>query len=305
MAVRPRPDGVILPDYAFPDAICVPWSDFTIRATLEALAGEISRQAGVVLICRDPDAARRFVAGQARPEHFGIVTGGFDSPWLRDHAPVALRAEGRLRYVRPLRHGTPRENDGRLFETVFPAAERITPLNLAAGNLVTGSGGLAVSTDGILEENGLEDPGPLLPMARMLGIHDWLIVPGFPDDLSRHSDCMLRFLGPDLAAICLRDDDPEARRASDACRDGLRKLRPEIRLLDLPAAAGPGGFNSPLNWIQLGQTLLLPDFGVEDPLARTRTARLRAAGFDGLSIPCATSGLGGALHCLTASVFAS
>ena len=294
----------MVPDYALPDAVCVPFGAFTIRGALETLAARLSERAGVILICDDPDTAQDFVAGQAHPEHFGLILGAFDTPWLRDHAPVALRVGDGLRHVRPLRYRTRRERDAQLFGTIFPKAGCATPQNVAGGNLVAGPDGLVISTVGVLEENALDDPAALQDTGRALGIRDWLIVPAFPDDLSRHSDCMVRFLAPDLVALCRRLDNADAVAASAEVKAAIRALRPDIRILDLPTEAGEAGFDSPVNWIQLDDCLLVPDFGARDRLADRRRALLEAQGFDVVPIPCPTTGLGGALHCLTASVFA-
>ncbi|WP_425098261.1 agmatine deiminase family protein [Tropicibacter sp. S64] len=297
---RPAPEGVIVPDYALPDALCVPFSDFTIRETLETLAREAARHVGVILICRDPVAAQAFVARQEAPGHFGIVTGAFDTPWLRDHAPLAVRSQDGLRHIRPARFNSGRVFDAGLFGTVFPKAEQVTPVFVAGGNVVAGPEGLAVSTDAMLRENGLDSPDGLAETARLLGIRDWLILPGFDDDLSRHADCTLRFLSPSLAALCRRRDTAQAAEVSQRIVEALQGRGLEV--LELDAAAGPSGFDSPLNWVQLGDVLLMPDFG--DGQTARRMARLEERGFSCVPIPCGTAGLGGGLHCLTASVFA-
>lgn len=294
----------IVPDYQVPDALCVPLWAFDIRPTLEALAAAAAAHVGVILITPSREDAEAFIAAQPEPGHFGVVLGAYDSPWLRDHAPIAVREAGALHQIRPALPDTGRPNDPALFATILPGAQEVTPHLLAGGNLVAGPGGLAVSTDNVLTENGLDDAAALGPMARQLGIRDWLIVPRFADDISGHTDLMLRFLSPELCALCTRPDAPEAGRTIAALREALAALRPGLGFLELPAVAGAAGFNSPLNWVQFGRTLLVPEFGADDPFARARRERLRAAGFDPVAIPTGTGGLGGALHCLTASIHA-
>lgn len=294
----------ILPDWALPDALCVPLWAFDIRATLEALGTAAADHVGVILITRDPGLAESFVAAQEVPDHFGIVIGGYDSPWLRDHAPIAVREGDGIVQVRPAMPETGRPNDTDLFATIMPQAREVTPLRLAGGNLIVGLGGLAVSTDNVLAENGCETVDDLAPMARQLGIRDWVIVPRFADDISGHSDLMLRFLGPDLCALCARKDDAVAAEITADLRETLIALRPGLRFVSLPAVAVGESFDSPLNWVQLGDHLLVPDFGVDDPFAEDRAERLRQHGLHTVSIPTETGRLGGALHCLTASVFA-
>ncbi|WP_300434160.1 agmatine deiminase family protein [uncultured Mameliella sp.] len=294
----------LVPDYALPDALCVPYWRFDVREALEAVARTAARHCGVILITPDPASARDFIATVDHPDHFGIVSGAFDSPWLRDHAPIAVREGDSIQLVRPARPEGDRKHDLSLFETILPGAEEVTRHIVAGGNLVGGPGGSGFSTTDILRENGLDEPEALVETGRQLGLDHWHFLPPFPDDISAHADCMLRFLGPGLCAICARDDTPEAREVSAEIRARVAETCPEVAILALPCAATEA-FNSPLNWIQLGRCLLLPHFDHADPLTATRTQLLREAGFDPVPIPAMTEGLGGALHCLTASIFAA
>lgn len=298
------PDGRrIVPDYALPDALCVPLSNFSIRDTLEAVAAAAARRVGVILITPDPLHAGDMIAAQDHPEHFALVSGYYDSPWLRDHAPVAIRHEGRINNIRPAHAETERKHDPQLFATVFPGASGRTPQCVAGGNLVAGPDGLAVSTVSVLAENTIEEPGALAETARVLGIADWLFVPPFADDISQHTDSMLRFLSPTLAAYCDRRD--QGAEVSRRMAEALSALRPEIELLPLPCTGCGAVFDSPLNWIQLEDLLLVPRYPRDDPLADARHALLEAHGFTVVPVTCETAGLGGGLHCLTASIFVS
>ncbi|MDU8911800.1 agmatine deiminase family protein [Aestuariicoccus sp. MJ-SS9] len=291
---------VILPDDALPDAVCVPHWVFDIRDSLETLAAALSRETGVILIGPDAALAERFIGSCELPDHFGHVTGMFDTPWLRDHAPIPLVEDGALRFVLPRQRADERPHDSALFATILAAAPARSAMHIAAGNLVPGPDGLAVSTADLLVQNGFVHVDQAAPTARQLGIHDWLFLDAFPDDPSGHTDSMLRFLGPDLCAIAWRTDTPAARRICREMAQSLCALRPAMTILKLPVAATRGDFCSPLNWIQVGRVLFLPDFGAcaLEPV----TAPLAAAGFDCRPVPCPTRGLGGALHCLTASV---
>lgn len=292
----------LVPDYAVPDALCVPFWGFDVRDTLESVARAAARHCGVILITPDPAGARAFVETTDHPGHFGIVAGAFDSPWLRDHAPISVACGDRMHLVRPTRPEGTRKHDLALFETILPGARDVTGHHVAGGNLVGGPRGLGFSTTDVLLENGLTEAAPLMETGRQLGLEHWQFLTPFPDDISAHADCMLRFLGPDLCAICERDDTPEAREVSTEMRARLTELCPEIGILPLPCAAADV-FNSPMNWIQLGRCLLLPVFDQPDPLAAAREQALREAGFDPVAIPAMTEGLGGALHCLTATIF--
>ncbi|BBU56755.1 hypothetical protein KU6B_30200 [Mameliella alba] len=294
----------LVPDYALPDALCVPYWRFDVREALEAVARTAARQCGVILITPDPASAREFIATTEHSDHFGIVSGAFDSPWLRDHAPIAVAEGDGICLVRPARPEGDRKRDHALFETVLPGVQEVTCHIVAGGNLVGGPEGKGFSTTDVLRENGLEDPEVLVETLRQLGLDHWQFLTPFPDDISAHADCMLRFLGPGLCAICARDDTPEAREVSAEMRARLAETCPQVSILPLPCVA-TDGFNCPLNWVQLDRCLLVPEFDQADPLAKTRADLLREAGFDPVPIPAMTEGLGGALHCLTASIFAT
>lgn len=295
----------IVEDYALPDALCVPVWRFDIRDTLERIAHAASSHLGVIVIGPDPEILQDCIARAPRPDHCAMVTGAFDSPWLRDHAPIAVRASEIIEFVRPRRGADHRRNDTVLFETIFRTRGSYTDHVLASGNVIAGPDGLAVSTTAVLADNGLSDPGPLSRDAARLGIRDWVFVPPFPDDISRHSDCMLRFLAPDLCAVLMRLDSAGASDVSYEMVERMKALRPDIKILPLTPIASGGAFDSPINWIQIGRHLLVPDFGLGVGLTGKAAQLLTRHGFEIVPIAAGTSRMGGALRCLTASVFAN
>lgn len=300
----PPAGRVIVPDYALPDAVCIPYWRFDIRETLEELARLAATRTGVILIGPDPLAAQEFATSTGMADHFGIVAGAYDSPWMRDHAPIALRDGEALWWIRPKRPDfAERKLDPELFHQIMPRARGPTDLNIAGGNLVAGPNGLTISTHALLAENPQAKDADFRAAGAQLGITDWLFVPPFADDISAHTDSMIRFLRPDLCAIARRVDDPAAAQVSETLHAAIAFNQPEMKTLMLPVTARQGAFTSPLNWIQLDDLLIIPDFGV-DPNADLRQVLLENQGFRVETVPCPTTGLGGALHCITASVFA-
>lgn len=295
---------MIVEDYAPPDALCVPVWKFNIQSTLEAIAHLASLDTGVILVGPDPSMLTACAEAAREPDHCAIVTGALDSPWLRDHSPIAAREAGGLRFVMPRRIAGSRPHDAELFGKIFTPKSTKTAHHLATGNIVAGPDGLCVSTTSVLRDNNLSGPDALIPDARLLGITDWLFVPPFPDDISRHTDCMIRFLAPDLCAVLMRRDRAAATDVSYAMIEAMEKARPGIEVLPLTAIVKGADFNSPMNWIQLGQRLLIPDFGDGTGFTDTARAALTARGYDLCPVPTGTARLGGALRCLTATIFA-
>lgn len=286
--------GAIVPDFAMPQALCAPFWPHPHLVSLKAFLPAAAAHVGVILIAPDPEAATAFVDRSPAPDHFGVVAACPDSAWLRDRGPV-FRAGGGA--VLPSLPDFGRPRDAALFATILQGDVPRAPLTCAGGNLVAGAGGRVISTDQVLRENGLTVPADLAPLAAAFGIADWLIVPGFADDRSCHADAMVRFLAPDLCAIAARQDDGGV---SEAVAAAISAAWPDVTLLRLPCAGGAEGFDSPLNWVQLGRAVFVPGFAGHEAVL----GPLCDHGFDAAAMPCNTTGLGGGLHCLTAAIFA-
>jgi agmatine/peptidylarginine deiminase len=296
----------VVPDYAIPDAICVPLWGIDVHATLLSIAKVASAEIGVILIAPDPFGASEQVADMSNPKHVAVVAGALDSPWIRDHAPIAVQTEAGIDLVRPRHSIEERPHDAELFSNILPAASATTNAWIASGNLVPGPDGLAVSTFSLLARNeitseeGVRDT--LRADAKRLGIRDWLFVPGFPEDVSQHTDGMVRFLGPELCAVAMHTGE-DSREVSEILVEQLGQCLPDAEILQIPVSDGPKGFTSPLNWIQLDDHLLVPEFEDAPGLTPEGRSTLKARGFRITFVPSATAGLGGALRCLTATIF--
>ncbi|MCG6904888.1 MAG: agmatine deiminase family protein [Rhodobacter sp.] len=297
------PVRLVVPDYAPPSALAVPLFHFDTRATLEALARAAAYHVGVILIGPDGPALRDFADKTETPGHFAVLTAEIDSPWLRDHAPVAVVENRRALQVLPRHERADRPRDTALFSNLMSIPTERTELHLAAGNTVRGPNGLAISTLRVLSDNGLDTDQGLRTTGVQMGIHRWLLVPAYDDDLSAHTDCMVRFLSPHLCAMVRRTDRPDTQTPADALAAAIADACPGIRILDIPARAFGESFDSPVNWVQLGRTILLPDYGAPDPNHAPTAGILAAEGFAVVPVASGTSGLGGGLHCLSASIY--
>src|SRR5688500_18805968 len=153
----------------------VPHYRSTILAVLESIAAFAARVIGVVLLTSDPEFTRAFVATQRRPERFSIVTAPFDSPWLRDRSPVAIRDGTRYRWAVTRLNPMNRPLDDALFSRISRPALTHVPVVLAQGNIVAGPRGVALTTDRVLADNPGMDMATLTASVARLGIRRWII----------------------------------------------------------------------------------------------------------------------------------
>lgn len=281
----------------------MPFWSFDIRPVLEEIARIACRETGVVLVALDPTEAAAFAETLPEPDHVAVVAGAFDSPWLRDHSPLAFEHDAGRGALRPRRPEGARQRDAELFARILAAPPALTGTRIARGNLVAGPKGIAVSTFDLIRENPGKGDEAFRRDAAAAGIVDWLLIPSFPDDRSRHADTMLRFLRPDLAAVARRPGHREADRASAEAAAALARLRPGIEIVEIPALDDGAGWNSPLNWIQLGDLLMVPDYEGLAANAEAVEHALSGRALRVIPVRCPTRGLGGGLHCLTASIF--
>jgi len=197
-----------------------------------------------------------------------------------------------------------READASLFESICARPTHRLPFTMARGNVVAGPEGLALSTIALLEENTDKDIQGLIDGGRQLGIDRWILFPAFSKEASRHADVHVRFLDTDLAAIAWNLSSAEDRARAEELEKQLVDARPSLRVLRLPIRSEEQRYASPLNWIQLGKDLLVPRYLLtEDADVDQIRQVLKAENFRPLFIDSPTLDLGGALHCLTASIY--
>jgi len=295
---------LLIPDYEIPKALIIAHGNFTIRETLEDIAEEASRDIGVILFSSDPIKSRLFVANCSFPDRFSIVAAPFDTPWVRDRAPIAVADKAKCRWLLPRSHMEGRQLDSRLFRSISSRAMEELDLVLPQGNLLGGPAGLAISTDRVLADNQNLKPNDLLPFKQQLGIRDWLLIRALDSDTIGHADCYLRFLGPELMALAHAPGETVLNKTMKLLRHQLSELFPGMDFLSLPVQMRGGMLESSLNWIQIGQLLLVPLFPRTSAQERERIEKTLAEhSFRVVFVSSPTSQYGGALHCLTASVF--
>jgi agmatine/peptidylarginine deiminase len=295
--------SVIVPDYTRPSALMVPHYDATLIELLEGLAVAASQWIGVILLSGNPALSQAFVARQERPQRFSIVAAPYDTPWIRDRAPIAVRGADGVGWILPRMIEADRPLDDRLFETISAKTLRPAPLAIAQGNLVAGPAGIALSTTRVLRENGVGE-GALAALGPDLGIRHWIVFEPFPDEPTGHSDVHVRFLNAQLMAVAWHRDDPILQQRAMAIEDRVRAVSSRMRSLRIPLVREGKRYASLVNWIQIGRNLLLPTYDLTAPDDLAEATRLLAdEGFRVYPLASPTLDLGGSLHCLTASVF--
>ncbi len=175
-------------------------------------------------------------------------------------------------------------------------------LVLAHGNVVAGPAGVALSTATVLIDNALDRPA-LDAHAPALGIRRWLVFPPFAREPSGHADIYVRFLRDDVAAVGWPPANTADRHVSHAIEALLRNALAALEIIRLPLRSDGDGYASPLNWVQIGDHVLVPTYDITpSDDRRIVEAALREHGFRPTFIASPTRKLGGSLHCLTASI---
>lgn len=191
-----------------------------------------------------------------------------------------------------------------MFSKISARPGRDTSILIAQGNLVAGPDGIAFSTRRVLEENGIDSAGNLKDAATEFGIRHWIVFPPFQRELSGHADVHVRFLAPDLLAVAWNGSDDDDMAVARWIEQGVRSVSPDIHCLRLPMRRDGEHCASPLNWLQFGDSILVPSYPITpDGDRREITAKLANAGYETAFIESPTLEFGGSLHCLTASVF--
>ncbi len=282
----------------------VPYCKTHLLSCLESIAATAATSIGVILLSNDPEASSSFVESQPHPDRFTIVAASYDTPWIRDRAPIAAYESGMVRWILPRLPAGNRALDDRLFASISARETVTAPLIAAQGNIVAGPNGLALSTDRLLHENGLSSAAELSAHGPVFGIRRWLVFESFPDEPSRHADVHVRFLKPDLMAVAWHRSERRIQSIARAIEERVRAEIPDIRIVRIPITRERDKYASLVNWIQVGHDLFLPAYELTpDSDIKAVSGKLKKLGFRTKKIASPTIDLGGSLHCLTASIY--
>jgi len=295
---------LLVADYELPDAIMVPHYRCDITSLLENIASSIAKSCGVILLSQEPSFSQVFVQTQQHPQHFSIITANLDTPWIRDRSPIAIRSAKGISWCNPAVEDMGRPLDDDLFQKISQKPLISSPLNyLAQGNLVAACDGLAFSTSVMLTKNQLSRAQIELFKAD-LGIECWLIFTGFSKEITGHADVHLRVLKPNLIAVAWNLSVKADRKIMQRLINKIQQLRPQIKIIKIPIRSFGKRYASLVNWIQIGQRLLIPHFDLTQQQDMIETTEiLTQQGFICETIYSPTLEMAGSLHCLTASIF--
>jgi agmatine/peptidylarginine deiminase len=295
--------GVIVPDYEPPQALMVPHYPDHPNAQVNAIAVAAAFHVGVILLSARPAASQAWAERQPDPARYRVVGAVFDTPWIRDRSPIAVRRKVGIDWVLP-RMDLNRALDDALFASLSARPVRESPLVIEQGNLVAGPDGLVLSTHRVLRANELRTLAPLEAATRPLGIRRWVLFPAFVDELSGHADAHVRFLAPDLAAVAWNEANDSDKQTAVAIETQVRGALPDAEILRIPIRREGRHCASLVNWIQLRRTLLVPRFPITpEPDLRALQSLVATHGFECRVVDSPTHHLGGSLHCLTASIY--
>ncbi len=296
--------GLIIPDYAIPDAVMVAHYRCDILPVLEGIAAAVSHHCGVILLSQDEAFSRAFVERMERPGRFAILTAPYDTPWIRDRSPVAVRTGGGVRWLRPRVEDMGRPADDALFARLCAVPVEPVPLScLPRGNMVAGADGLMLVTRDVLRVNGLRRKD-LDAYSSPLGIRTWLVFTGFAREQTGHADVHVRVLDAHLYALAWNLSVKADRARMVRLEEAIVRHDPKARILRIPIRSRGKRYASLVNWIQIGRRIVAPRFAEtpEQDMIRMRDT-LGAEGFSVEFVSSPTAHLGGALHCLSASIF--
>ena len=282
----------------------VPHYDCSILPLLEEMATKISAYCGVILLSGSPLLSEAFVAKQKHPVHFQIVTAAFDSPWLRDRSPFAVAIDTGVDWFVPDCPEMDRPHDDALFAKILAKSSQSLPIKpLSQGNIVVADRGWVFATSDILLESGL-GRNALDQHNGVLGISRWFVFEGFSQEKTGHADVHIRVLSSRLIAVAWNLSSAEDRSKIKKLIQMIRTYDSEMTILKIPIRSKGSHYASLLNWIQLGDELLLPRYTLTPQKdIHSATKLLEDHGYNVQFIHSPTLEEGGSLHCLSASVF--
>ncbi len=296
---------MLIPDYVPIDALLVPHLHVAVRPVLESIARAACSHTGVILVSDDPVASAEFAKSCPVPEHLSVVAASPDTPWIRDLSPFPVVRDQSLHWLQPMPHLPDRERDSALFQTITRRPMEPVPYRMPRGNVVAGPDGLMLCTTRFFSDNDLQPSADLDALKGQMDVRTILFFPPLPMDSIAHADCYVRFLSPACVALARVPEQPRFQADMNRLADLLSERLPGLTVLWVPVGVGEETIASPLNWIQLGTRLLIPDVPeLSAPEKKELTRSLAGKGFQATWLPSPGIQAGGSLHCLTASIFA-
>jgi agmatine deiminase len=234
--------------------------------------------------------------------------------WCRDYMPVQVAPKEFVQYkyypsycdTKKYRHTITDTTQVQL-TTPLAANTAHDPLVIDGGNVVR-SGNAVVMTDRIFKENKtLEKETVVAQLKKTLQVELLYLIPSQPNDMTGHSDGMVRFL--DDHTLLVADYSGEKDYWKTRYRNALQKTG--LRLIDFPAVnteikSDDGNYTAIgcyINFAWIGDVILFPQFNLPEDEAALKTAREIFSGDKVIPIPCKDLAMdGGVLNCVTWNV---
>lgn len=296
--------GTIVPDYRLPSAIMVAHYNAEITPLLEEIAIRVSRYCGVILLSSNKDFTRSFIAARKNQSRFTCITAPFNTPWIRDRSPIAVSTGEGIRWTIPRVPMSDRPRDNRLFTRICAVPYEISPFAfLPQGNIVAGPKGMVMVSKEVMSDNQLDEEALDLYSAS-LGVKRWLVFNNYKNEQTGHADVHVRVLKPKLFAVAWNLSVKQDRLKSEQLIKKIRQYDKDVRVLKIPIRSRGSQYASLVNWIQIGNRLILPRYELTKAADIEKTRKmLHKHGFTVEFIYSPTLQYSGSLHCLTASIF--
>lgn len=312
--VDPNPmKRVLRGDFEAPHTLVVAYEEAWLGSVQQVIAAA-NGEARVLLLSTPREARTPTVQQLAAATHVDVLTGDFDSPWVRDHGPLQTYelAEGPLwlgfGYAW---HRAPGDLLPQVLSSRLKARLESPGVDLDGGAVISNGQGLCALTRASLLDAGFADPssGELEAFVAELGCHATAVVPTVPGEPTGHVDVVAQFLSADLAMVAELnpDTDNEVARALDAVATSLeataRLSDYPLEIVRVPIHMNGDTFFSYVNVTRLRTRLLVPRFNeLPETLEQDVHGVLARALPDVSLVPIdadVMTARDGAVHCIT------
>lgn len=312
--VDPRPmERVLRGDFEPPDTLVVAYATEWIES-LEQIVSGAAGEARVLVLAAGKQARTPAFRHMARAAHVDVLTGDFDSPWVRDYGPLQTYELAAGPLWLDFGYAWNRPEDDRvpsMLSSRFEARVESPGFELDGGAVISNGQGLCALTLTSLIDAGFPEgeSDELEVFLASLGCHATTILPLIPGEPTGHADVVAQFLANDLVMVAWLDPDTngELSRALDAVADRLQTTAEladyPLEVTRIPIHASGETFFSYVNATRLRHRLLVPRFNeLPEALERTAYSQLERALPDVSLVPIDADvmvRLGGAVHCVT------
>ena len=304
---------VLRGDFDPPDTLVVAYEEDWAPSLEQIIAGAAG-EARVIVLAAAPEARTPAFRHVTRARHVDVLTGDFDSPWVRDYGPLQTYELATGPLWLDFGYAWNRPEDDRLPSALasrLQARLENPGFALDGGAVISNGQGLCALTRTSLLDAGFPEgeSDELEVFLGSLGCHATAILPAIPAEPTGHADVVAQFLASDLVMIAWVDPDTNAElsRALDGVAERLQATAEladdPLQIIRIPIQASGDTFFSYVNATRLRSRLLVPRFNeLPEALEHTAYSLLQRALPEVSLVPIDADvmvRLGGAVHCIT------